>query len=192
MKLIIALGNPGIEYENTRHNLGFMVLDYFLKEENLSLDKEKFGGLYRKLNLISDVEKLTSIVGKPMNYMNNSGSFVFFILNYFKISPEDLLVIYDDKDIKVGNFKISLSSSAGGHNGVKDIEKKLGTKNFVKLRLGIGSQKNITNMRKHVLQKFKNEELIDLKNNFKLYSEIIKNFMINDFLYISNKYNGNK
>ena len=123
MKLIVGLGNPGKEYELTRHNIGFMALDHYLG--NVAF-KKKNNALFYEKN-IND-EKVIFL--KPITFMNDSGSAVKYFLNYFNISIEDLLVIYDDMDFDLGNFKLRKFGSSAGHNGIKSIIANLNTEDF--------------------------------------------------------------
>ena len=112
MKLIVGLGNPGKEYENTRHNIGFMVLDYYADNNNW---KEKWNSLYTELNM--NGEKILLI--KPLTYMNLSGHAVIQFINFYKIELKDILIIQDDLDLAVGKYRLKTNSSNGGHNGIK-------------------------------------------------------------------------
>jgi PTH1 family peptidyl-tRNA hydrolase len=136
MKLIVGLGNPGKEYENTRHNLGFVVIDQLANKLNVELNKKKFNGLYYQTQ--------DYILLKPQTYMNNSGECIVAFLNYFQIELDNLLVIYDDIALPVGKFRYRLQGSAGGHNGVKNIIELLGSKHFKRLRIGIGYEQKFT------------------------------------------------
>ena len=133
MKLIVGLGNPGKEYDNTRHNLGFVVIDQLASNLNIKLNKKKFNGLY--------CQSTEYILLKPQTYMNNSGECIMAFLNYFNISLTNLLVIYDDISLPIGKFRYRCQGSAGGHNGVKNIIELLGSKNFKRLRVGIGYER---------------------------------------------------
>lgn len=181
MKLVVGLGNPGKEYNLTRHNVGFMILDNFLGEVKWST---KFNGLYYERN-IND-EKYIFV--KPQSYMNLSGSVVKKFINFYKIDSKDLLVIHDDLDLPVGKYRIKINSSAGGHNGIKDIISCLNTNEFVRLKIGISQNRDI-DTKDYVLGKFsKNDiELIDKNNN--AYKDIIENFNYNNIELLMNKYN---
>ena len=113
MKLIVGLGNPGKEYEKTRHNMGFMFLDHYAKEKGLEINKKKFNGLY--IDFVNNGEK--TILLKPQTYMNLSGESVRAFVDFFKIPVEDILVISDDLDIKIGKYKLRPTGSSGGHKG---------------------------------------------------------------------------
>ena len=136
-QLIVGLGNPGSKYDGTRHNVGFAVLDALARSWQISLsDTKKFQGQFgegtiagRKLRLL-----------KPTTYMNNSGQSIRAVLDWYKIDPGSVLVVYDDMDLPVGRLRLRLSGSAGGQNGMKSAISHLGTQVFPRLRVGIGSK----------------------------------------------------
>ena len=173
MKLLVALGNPGRQYENTRHNAGFLVLDEMQKNLDFPAFElnAKFNALVCEKNLGG--EKI--MLAKPQNFMNRSGEVVKKMLDFFKIPKENLLVLHDDLDLELGKFKISLDASAGGHNGAQNIIDNLNTQQFKRIRLGIeGAEKKKTRLisgEAFVLQNFSNEELEMIK---KLGGEIEK------------------
>ena len=165
MKIILALGNPGQQYANTRHNAGFIIADELQKSLVFSeFEKNsKFDALVCEKNLGG--EKI--ILAKPQSFMNNSGQVVRKMLDFFKIPKENLVVLHDDLDIELGSFKVSLDSSAAGHNGVQSIIDNLGSQQFKRIRLGIeGSEKKkdrIIPGEVFVLQDFSKEELEIIK-----------------------------
>ena len=173
MKIIIALGNPGQQYANTRHNAGFIIADELQKNLGFSgFEKNsKFDALVCEKNLGG--EKI--ILAKPQSFMNNSGQVVRKMLDFFKIPKENLVVLHDDLDIELGSFKISLDSSAAGHNGVQSIIDNLGSQQFKRIRIGIeGAEKKkdrIIPGEVFVLQDFLPEELEIIK---KLAAEIVR------------------
>ena len=118
MKLVVGLGNPGKQYENTRHNIGFMLLDKYSQIHNISIDKEKFGGLYAIETLYG--EKVLFL--KPQEYINLSGDVLKRFVDYYDIAIEDILIINDDLDLEIGTFKLKPGGSSAGHNGLKNIE----------------------------------------------------------------------
>ncbi|CAI2162694.1 6830_t:CDS:10, partial [Funneliformis geosporum] len=130
MKLIVGLGNPGKEYENTRHNLGFIIINQLAEKLKVELNQKKFNGLYYRTS--------GYILLQPQTYMNNSGECVAAFRNYFNIPLENLLVIYDEIALPSGNFRYRPQGSDGGHNGLKNIIQKLGSRDFGRLRVGIG------------------------------------------------------
>lgn len=152
MYLIVGLGNPGCEYENTRHNIGFDVIDYIAKENNININKEKFKGNYG--DGFINGEKV--ILLKPLTYMNLSGESIREISNFYKIDNKNIIVIYDDISLDVGRMRIRPKGSAGGHNGIKSIIANLGTEEFPRIKVGVGQPKG--NLVSHVLGKFSKEE----------------------------------
>jgi len=140
ISLVVGLGNPGAEYERTRHNIGFMAIDRLSNSWGISIGKEKrFYGIFGEGRLsgrLSGSGKMRLL--KPTTYMNVSGQSVRACADWFKLSPENILVIYDDMDLPLGKLRLRPSGSAGGHNGMKSIISHLGTQNFPRLRLGIG------------------------------------------------------
>ena len=138
MKLIVGLGNPGKEYENTRHNMGFVMIDEIASSLNCNINQEKFGGLYTKVNIGGE----NIILLKPQKYINLSGEVIQKYVDYFKIDISDILIISDDLDMPVGKIKLKLSGSSGGHNGLKNIELHLKTKNYKRIKIGISNNKS--------------------------------------------------
>jgi PTH1 family peptidyl-tRNA hydrolase len=134
MKLIVGLGNPGKEYENTRHNLGFVIIDQLANQLKVKMNKKKFNGLYYRNS--------EYILLKPQTYMNNSGECIVAFMNHFRISVDNLLVIYDEIALPLGKFRYRGQGSAGGHNGIKNIIQLLGSQDFKRLRVGIGYDQN--------------------------------------------------
>lgn len=184
MKLIVGLGNPGKVYENTRHNIGFDVIDEYLKKYNEEIKQEKFDGLYTKLNINN--EKVIFL--KPQKYMNLSGEVIKKYVDFYKIQVEDILVIHDDLDQQLGNIKLKQNSSSGGHNGIKNIESQLGTKNYKRLKIGISNDKKI-DTKNYVLSKINNEDRKILDESIKICLNIIDDYFIIDFEHLMNKYN---
>ena len=133
MKLIVGLGNPGKDYTNTRHNVGFNIIDKYLKKNNYKVDKEKFNGKFTKISINGE----DTILLEPLTYMNLSGDSVRKVMDYFNIEVDDILIISDDLDLSIGNFKLRPSGSSGGHNGLKSIESSLGTNSYKRLKIGI-------------------------------------------------------
>ena len=154
MKLIVGLGNPGKEYNKTRHNMGFMILDYFAMKHNILINQEKFSGLYGEFNY--NGEKV--ILLKPQKYMNLSGEVVKKYLAYFKIKIDDLLIISDDLDMAFGRFRLRLMGSSGGHNGLKNIEQNIGKSHYKRLKIGISNNKSV-DTKDYVLGKLSPKEI---------------------------------
>jgi PTH1 family peptidyl-tRNA hydrolase len=175
-KLIIGIGNPDQEYQNTRHNVGFTFLDYLTKKinaDNFELDKRS-----NSLITKSKLDNLSVILAKPQTYVNKSGEAAVKLKNFYKIKPEDIIVVQDDLDIPFGNTKISFDKNSGGHKGVESIMKPLKTKKFYRLRIGLGTKalqkarqqsdkKRDEFVRNYVLSKFSKTESEKLKEVFK-------------------------
>lgn len=184
MKLIVGLGNPGKEYEKTRHNMGFMVIEKFAIDRNLTFNKEKFGGIYTEF--MYNNEKI--ILLKPMKYINLSGEVVSSYVSYFKIKISDILIINDDLDMPLGKIKLKVNSSSGGHNGLKNIEQHLGTKEYKRLKLGISNNKDI-DTKDYVLSKFSKSDNELLNSVISKSCDVINDYLKQDFNTLMNKYN---
>lgn len=184
MKLIVGIGNPGREYEHTRHNLGFDIIDMFCKKYNIVNSKNKFNGVYYEYSYKN--EKI--ILLKPQSYVNLSGEVVRKYVDYFKIDIQDILVIVDDLDQKVGNFKLKTNSSSGGHNGLKNIEQHLNTKNYKRLKVGVSNNKNI-DTKEYVLGRFNSQDRKVIDDIINISTDIILDFIEMPFDKLINKYN---
>lgn len=184
MKLIVGIGNPGKEYKNTRHNIGFNVLDNYASFHSVEITKEKFNGLY--VDFILNGEKIVLL--KPLSYVNLSGIVVKKYVDYFNISIDDVLIISDDLDLDFGKIRLRLSGSSGGHNGLKSIEANLGTKNYKRMKFGISNNKNI-DTKDYVLGSLSSEEDKKLKEILPTTVNILDDFMVMSFVNLMNKYN---
>jgi PTH1 family peptidyl-tRNA hydrolase len=186
-KLIVGLGNYPKEYENTRHNVGFKVIDKLISKLNCDLSHEMFNGIFDK-TIINDNEYF---IAKPLTYMNLSGEFVSKIMNYLKIDISDIVVICDDINLNIGDIRIRKSGSSGGQNGLKNIIDCLGSDNFIRIRIGIGKPtNNKINLADYVLSKFAKDELDLLNQAIDKASEIIIDYTkSNNIELLMNKYN---
>ena len=185
MKLIVGLGNPGKEYEKTRHNIGFMVVDNYISYKKCDGDwKQKFNSLYFQTNISG--EKVIFL--KPSTYMNLSGNAVLECANYFKIDVSDILVISDDLDLLVGNFKLKANGSCGGHNGLRDIENKLGSSNYKRLKIGISKNSNV-DTKDYVLGSFSSEEKKIFLSLYKELFNVLDDYFELPFGDLMSKYN---
>lgn len=135
MKLIVGLGNPGREYECTRHNLGYEVIDVLARRACVEASGEKFSGLWARAEIAAEAVGLL----KPLTYMNRSGTAVAKAVGFFKLQPEDVLVVMDDLDLPVGRLRLRPRGAPGGHKGLRDCLEKLGTPEVCRLRIGIGA-----------------------------------------------------
>jgi PTH1 family peptidyl-tRNA hydrolase len=158
-QLIVGLGNPGPKYDRTRHNVGFEIVDVLAQRWQISLsEQKKFQGILGE-GIGSGSQKIRLL--KPQTYMNNSGQSIRAVVDWYKLPPESVLVIYDEMDLPVGKLRMRLSGSAGGHNGMKSTIAHLGTQAFPRLRIGIGSAREGERDRdtvSHVLGKFSPSE----------------------------------
>lgn len=155
MLVIFGLGNPGKKYEYSRHNAGFCTIDYIASKNNIKLNKIGFNSIYGEG--IINGEKVVLV--KPQTFMNLSGKSVSAIVNFYKISSEDILVIYDDISMPVGQLRVRLKGSAGGHNGIKDIILSLNSDEFPRIKMGVGAPNNPEmDLADYVLGKFTDSE----------------------------------
>lgn len=184
MKLIVGLGNIGREYENTRHNVGFIMLDALAKFKKITFSNQKFSGSYAEY--IESGEKI--ILLKPEKYMNLSGEVVSSYVNYFKIPIEDILIISDDLDMPVGKIKIKYKGSSGGHNGLKNIMFHLETQDFKRIKIGIANNKLI-DTKDYVLGKFTIDEKRIIEDIADKFPSMICDYLTLNFDNFMNKYN---
>ena len=184
MKLIVGLGNPGKEYEKTRHNMGFFYIDKYAEKKGVSIAKNKFNGLYAEFLL--NGEKILLL--KPQSYMNLSGEVIKKYVDYFDIDVKDILIICDDLDTSLGKYRLRASGSPGGHNGLKNIELHLGTNKYARLKIGISHDKGI-DTKDYVLSKIDKEEFKCIENNVNVICDIIDDFFNIDMEFMMSKYN---
>ncbi|MCQ3907420.1 MAG: aminoacyl-tRNA hydrolase [Mycoplasmoidaceae bacterium] len=140
MKLIVGLGNVGKPYSNSRHNIGFIAIDAVLKDLGLQIENNSFDGDF----VVATINNEKVMFIKPTTLMNLSGNCVGSVAKFYKVKPQDIIVIHDDLDLPPGKFRIRTSGSAGGHNGIKDIIAKLGSDQFVRFKIGIGRPQQAT------------------------------------------------
>lgn len=185
MKLIVGLGNPGKTYHNTRHNVGFIVLDNIAKDLNqkFNLDKNKKCEI---LETIINNEKVILI--KPITYMNNSGESVRLVCDFYKINSSDILVFNDDLDIELGRIKIKQNGSSGGHKGIQSIIDHLHTNEIKRVKIGI-SKTEKENVIDYVLTKFNKVEQKIIDEEASKGFEILNDFIMLSFDNVMNKYN---
>ncbi len=180
MKLVFGLGNPGREYRNTRHNVGFSVIDSYVGHVYF---REKYSSLYYITNI--NGEKVVFV--KPQTYMNDSGRAVMHFVNYYKLSPSDILVIHDDMDFDIGNFKLKKTGSSAGHNGIKSIIDNLGTEDFKRIRIGISKAPGDTV--DYVLGNFEEGEIAEMSDVIEKLKLVLDDYFKMDFDSLMNKYN---
>ena len=184
MKLIVGLGNPGREYVKTRHNVGYMAIEQIADFVGAEFNKKKFNGTYADFTY--DGEKYLLL--KPEKYMNLSGEVIRDYVNFFKIDLSDILIIHDDLDTPIGTYRLRYKGGNGGHNGLKNIEENLNTKNYKRIKIGISNNK-LMDTKDYVLGKFSKEDLDLLDKVFKDIVEIFKVYNKYSFDNVMNKFN---
>lgn len=187
--LIVGLGNRGWQFENTRHQIGYMIIDQFVKKNNLFMKEDASGNWVT--NFVKDNKNIYLI--KPITFMNLSGDNVKRFVDYYDIPLENILVIYDDVSIPFTKFKIKPNGSPAGHNGIKDVLNKLGTDDIKRLKVGILNNEvyNKIDLKEFVLTKFNNQELDIIKTMNETLFNVINDFPIIDIDSLMSKYNNN-
>ena len=175
MYLIVGLGNPGEEYNKTRHNVGFDVIDKLSKKYDIKVSKHKYDGLYGK----GEIEGEKVVLLKPQTYMNLSGNSVGQFVSFFKVKEEEIILIYDDFDIPTGTIKIRKKGGPGTHNGMKSVVAELCSQSFPRIRIGTGTIENVYNLMDFVTSKVSDEEYLEISKGIEqaeaAVEEIIKN-----------------
>lgn len=188
MKLIVGLGNPGMEYVGTRHNVGFETIDRIAGQFSIEMNQQKHKGVYGQ-GIIAG-QKV--ILAKPMTYMNNSGECVGAIARFYKIAPEDVTVIYDDINLDVGQLRLREKGSAGGHNGIKSIIAHLGSEDFCRVRIGVGMKHPGQDLANHVLSKFPKEQQETIAEGMDDAGDAVELMLSEGIQKAMNRYNGKK
>ena len=186
MLLLVGLGNPTPNSNNNRHNIGFKVVDAINQKFGLSKQKPKFKGLLTTGNI--DEKKIYAI--KPLTFMNNSGTAIKELIDYFKIEAKDVIVFHDDMDIDFGKVKAKFGGSSAGHNGIESIDKFIG-KDYSRVRIGIGHPKNMKKVNSHVLEDFKEDEEEMIKGITESIVELIPTLIQKKIELFSSKVNQN-
>lgn len=186
MFLIVGLGNPGKEYEGTRHNIGFETIDYLSKKYNIDVNRTKFKGVFGE----GFINNKKVVLLKPSTYMNLSGESIREAINFYKLESEEVLVIYDDISLEVGKIRIREKGSAGGHNGIKSIIANMSTDVFPRIKIGVGQPKG--DLVSHVLGRFSQEEISDLNEVIEASSEAVEIIVKDGTKEAMNKLNGFK
>lgn len=182
MFLVVGLGNPGQDYEKTRHNIGFMAADVIHSCHKFSSFKNKFEGLLAE----GTIENQKTLLLKPQTYMNLSGNSVSKVAKFYKIPPQNIIVIHDDKDLALGKLKAKIGGSAGGHNGLKNIDSQIGTE-YNRIRIGVGSPKeHNTDTINFVLSRFSKEELSILNERLEFIASTINELITKGVAHYSN------
>lgn len=184
MKIIAALGNPGKQYEFTRHNAGFLMADFYAQEHNFSINRIKFKGLTGEIMI--NGEKILFL--KPQTFMNLSGESVWEAADFYKVPPEDILVIYDDVSMELGRLRIRRKGTDGGHNGIKNIIYHMHSDAFPRIKIGI-SEKHFGDLKDFVLSPFSNSSLEVLREIAKINMGVIDTFIKDGVDAAMNRYN---
>ena len=185
MFLIAGLGNPGREYEGTRHNVGFMTLDALADKYNIDVREKAFKGLIGK----GMIEGNKVILVKPQTYMNLSGECIRQVMDYYKVDPSEFIVIYDDISLVPGGIRIRKKGSAGGHNGIKNIIAHLGTQEFPRIKVGVGDKPPRMDLADYVLSHFTKEEREEMKEGYEKSAEAAAMILRGDVEAAMNEYN---
>ena len=184
--LIVGLGNPGKNYIGTRHNVGYGVIDILAEKYSINMKKEKFKSFYGQINMFGK----KCIFLKPLTYMNLSGEAVIDAVNYFKIKPENIIVVVDDIDIPFGTVRIKKKGSAGTHNGLRSIIYHLETENFPRLKISVGKCPDYMDLKDFVLSKFLPSEEKILKKELEISADAVEEIIKNDVDKTMCKFNG--
>ena len=185
MYLIVGLGNPENEYANTRHNMGFDVINKIAQKNNIDINKSKFKALYET----AIIQNQKVILLKPQTYMNLSGESVREIVEFYQINPDEIIIIYDDIDTEKGNIRIRKKGSAGSHNGMKSIIENLKTNDFARIRVGIGQPQYKNDMINYVIGKVSQEERKILQEGINKAAEAVEDILKNGIDKAMNKFN---
>jgi PTH1 family peptidyl-tRNA hydrolase len=188
MKVIVGLGNPGKKYENTRHNIGFAALDYIAEKEGIDINTGKHKALVGTGYMGG--EKVLLV--KPQTFMNLSGESLRPIMDFYKLEPEDFLVIFDDIDLDVGRLRIRKKGSAGGHNGIKSIISHLGSMEFPRIKIGVGAKPKGYDLADYVLGHFTGADREILAEEFDSVYDAAKLIVGDDITEAMNRHNKKK
>ncbi|WP_297281081.1 aminoacyl-tRNA hydrolase [uncultured Anaerococcus sp.] len=185
MYFIVGLGNPGLQYENTRHNVGFLTIDYLSRKHNISVKKSKFKSLYGQ----GEISGQKVMLIKPQTYMNNSGEAIRELKNYFKFGEDELLVILDDIDIDFGRIRIKKKGSAGTHNGMKSIIYQIENDKFPRIKIAVGKKPDYMDLANFVLSGFDNKEAEIVRKEIIMAAEAVEMMLETNLDKSMNKFN---
>lgn len=185
MYFIVGLGNPGRQYENTRHNVGFLTIDYLANKHSIDVKKSKFKALYGQ----GEISGQKVMLIKPQTYMNNSGEAVRDFRNFYKFEEDKLIVIVDDIDIDFGKIRIKQKGSAGTHNGMKSIIYQLQYDTFPRIKVAVGKKPDYMDLANFVLSGFSEKEVEIIREEIKLASQSIETLLESGIDKAMNKFN---
>ena len=184
--LVVGLGNPGLQYEKTRHNAGFLAMDKIAQQYNAGAFKNKFHSLVAECQIGGK----RCLLCKPQTYMNDSGTAVREISHFYKIEPKNIIVLFDDTTLEIGHLRIRRNGTDGGHNGIKDIIQLLGTKDIPRVKIGIGKRPHPDyDLKDWVLGKFTTEDLKNLEPVFENTAKAVGCMIEESIDQAMNKYN---
>ena len=189
MFIIVGLGNPGLKYEGTRHNVGFDVIDKIAEEYHIAVDTRKHRALIGR----GVMDGFRVILAKPQTFMNLSGESIRELVDYYKVDEEtDLIVIYDDISLDVGQLRIRKKGSAGGHNGIKNIIAHLGTQEFPRIKVGVGDKPKKMDLADYVLSRFSREDRAVMEDAFREAAGAVEMMITQGADAAMNQFNGHK
>ncbi len=188
MYIIVGLGNPTDKYQATRHNIGWDAITRISDDYGISLDIKKHKAICGKGSIAG--EKV--VLAQPITYMNLSGESVRELMDFYKVSPEEVIVIYDDISLEVGQLRLRAKGSAGGHNGIKSIISHMGTDEFPRIKVGVGDKPKGWDLADYVLSRFQAEEQVTMRDALKDTSEAVKTILTNGMDVAMNQYNKKK
>ncbi len=186
MYLIVGLGNPEEKYSNTRHNMGFNVINELSKKVNIKVSKSKFEAFYG----MGEINGKKVILVKPQTYMNSSGDSIIKFKKFYKISNKNIIVIYDDMDLDIGKIRLKAKGGAGTHNGMKSVIENLNTEDFIRVRVGIGTPENKEDTINYVIgQIISKNEKEELDKSVNIAAESVLEILENGIDVAMNKFN---
>ncbi|MDL4840473.1 aminoacyl-tRNA hydrolase [Aquibacillus rhizosphaerae] len=185
MKCIVGLGNPGKKYEKTRHNVGFMIIEEIAKRNNVKLNKKKYNGKF----VVETIGQEKVVLLEPQTYMNLSGESVRPLMDFYNISAEDVVVIYDDLDLPPGKIRLRQKGGHGGHNGIRSMIEHLGTKEFKRIRVGIGRPTIPMPVSDYVLGRFSSEDQDSINESIIRAAEACETWFSKPFQEVMNDFN---
>lgn len=185
MKCIVGLGNPGKKYSTTRHNIGFMVVDELVRRHSFDLNKTKFNGKYA----LEHIGKEKVLFLQPQTYMNSSGEAIRPLMDYYDIPTEDVVIVYDDLDLPTGKIRLRQKGGPGGHNGIKSSISHLGTKEFKRIRIGVGRPTTPQAVIDYVLGTFPKDQIDDVQDSIEKAADAFETWLGKPFVEVMNEFN---
>lgn len=185
MKCIVGLGNPGKKYSTTRHNVGFMVIDELLRRHSLDLNKTKFSGNYA----LERIANQKVLLLEPQTYMNLSGEAIRPLMDYYNVDTDDVVIVYDDLDLPTGKIRLRQKGGPGGHNGIKSTISHLGTKEFKRIRIGVGRPSTPQPVIDYVLGSFPKEQEDDVQDSITKAADAFEAWLEKPFIEVMNEFN---